>query len=314
MLEYEEPDKVYTVERRVRKEFFKTIRGLWHQLLKSKRNSAFWILGGDIEKKVSPYEPNLWSVVIADKLETKQELPIGVRGEWDHRDQLHVEDLLREVPYQGRWLEFVFKTYARIESCQYSLKRYEDDLSRSLDELDESLDYLKGLCHLEFKKHADAYAKAYVIQEMSQYIYGGMFPGGGYYPHKEEIQKWGPYLEVMHSECFVHKMKAHMCECYRDFEKQKKLHRQLIETYHDKTLDTLKGQQLRFICALSLIKLDEYGEKCLLGKLKQKKAAVTKSMLAAIKEARAWKQKQDDRHQEDYSRNHRDQELSVYRP
>lgn len=306
---YEEWDKVWGSEKNLRAEFFKTVKSLPHLLLQGNRNGAYWILGGDLSKKVSWSEPNLYSVVIRDHCEKKCEMPYT--KEFDARDQLQIESLLYEVRYVGPWLRLLYETYERIESCQYNLKRYKDEFSESLDELDTALDYLKGLCHIFFRKNQNSMTKSYVIHEMVNYIYGGQCPLGGAYPYKEEKEKWGRYTEVLHESMLYHKMRAWM-NSREDFQPIKDLHRQLIEAYHDKTLDTLKGQQLRFIAAVSLCKLDEYGGKQLRLKLKKKGVVVTKDIDKAIKSSFAWLKKCLKEDEEDRSKNSRWEELSLY--
>jgi len=145
---------------------------LWHALLEGKRDSAYWILGGDLDSGVTgPNSP--WGVLIEAQCEEAQASEEPSRDDLPFdpfRCFLSVEGLAGQG-VDGEFRRNVLGIYREVESLIYGLRRYTDTFRLGFENLDRLASNLLGACFAAMQGE-DGYAKAYVGNRLMKWIYG----------------------------------------------------------------------------------------------------------------------------------------------
>jgi len=294
---------------------FTEIRGLANGFLCGESRGLFWVFGSEASQDVTWTRPNLWSVSIRGYCEDRIEMPESGGMDVDVRYFFEIRDLLRKVEYDGEWLAYVHNLYGEIEGVLYALNRYDDEFRNGFSDLERTLNYLMFLCGSEFQTHNGYYAKAYVINQVVGFIYGGDAPRGGDYPFINKRKNWGKYVEVLEDLNLNHRMYSWMGEndgAERDFRQIMNLHKDLMQRRHENRLMTKEGQHFRFLCALALCRFNGYHAEEIREKLGKYKLEVTKEIEEAIQKCVKWQEEHEEQSKPD-KKHQLWEDLSLYK-
>lgn len=224
---------------------YKRIRELidqtWIAFLGKQSNSIHWIFGSSTSNSVNQEHSDPWSVSICNHLdrlgteayeEEKGRVTtifydedtdiMGNPRPFNAKDFLRIPCLMNNNKnYEAD--SFVFEIYQTVESIIYSLRRYNDEYRQRLNVLDELVSNLCGECFIIFKSNPD-FAKAYLINQIMDILYGPYYPYGG----EEDDYKWDVVTKLLSSEHFHHDF-PRLMNCEFDIKELVKHHINLVK-------------------------------------------------------------------------------------
>lgn len=151
---------------------------LWYAFLGGHRNTAFWILGGELADAVKKAS-GPWSTAIIGLCDEHRKDPSVYRPDrsklpFDPFDgHLDVPGLLGESE-GGAVRRAIFEMYGWTEALAYALRRYDDKLRRGFVDLDKAIADLQGECYGIFV-HDEVFGRAYVLNRTLEALYGGRY-------------------------------------------------------------------------------------------------------------------------------------------
>ena len=212
-------DDLYSFDQDAIKELLQLIDELWHSFLGKRRNSSFWLFGGDYSNPVT-HEGlgGPWSTAIHHHLEENREEPGVIRMPDMDRDRpfdpfkhsLGMDDLIPK-----KWQQKVASIYHWTEQLSYALRRYDDGMRRGLADLDKLISDMQGCCFEIFSGH-EGFAEAYMGEKLAEVVWKHTCP------YQED-----PYTQALRDLNFHHDLAAGLRKL--SLKKMIKLHRWWLE-------------------------------------------------------------------------------------
>lgn len=188
--------------------------GLWHTLLGSQTNGLHWIMGSSSSNQIHSEPRDPWAMAVSCRLSESRsednEWEDGAGDEdkpFDALKHTSIRYLVAHDRMDGKALAYVYETYQWIEQLIYYLRRYDDSFLQSGSLLSEAASRIMGACFNVFYSN-EAFAKAYVIHDMMDILYGSAYP---YRPEDQDfITKFMVDSNTHHD--FTYLMQWELCE------------------------------------------------------------------------------------------------------
>jgi len=198
---FEKDYQIDSYTRNEYKEVFDLVDQLWHGFFGHHTNALHWFMGSSSSNTIT-HEPHTpWEMAICHHLEeairNKDEvIDLGDDSDrpFDALKHTSLASLVKEG-FEGPALGYVVEVYQWVEQLIYYLRRYPDDFLEQHVEVSKITSKIMGECFRIFSNRSDI-AKAYVIREMMQILYGNV------YPYREE--EWDVVTKFMQSDCTHH--------------------------------------------------------------------------------------------------------------
>jgi len=178
---------------------------LWPAFLCDQKNGLHWVMGSSSSNTITCENEHggktPWQVAMiyhcekAYKVKEKDE-----DDPFKPRDSVFDATKMVSIPYllqqNGEWAKgYIFEIYQEMEQMIYYLRRYNDEFQKGYPELNDLISKIQGAC-FEIFANEDDYAKAYIIHEMLEKMYGPR------YPYDEE--NWDVVTKIMVQHCIHH--------------------------------------------------------------------------------------------------------------
>lgn len=158
------------------------IRKLWHDLLGNSRNSDHWFSGSSATNPVTWGTISPWAIAVSahcDGLFEEENEIIKSRKNIEQpfdafEGFLDIPSLLLQT---GEHHRFIYESFAWSEQIIYYLRRYNDDLLKTMMSMSRTISLIQGEC-FQYFKNDDVYAKAYVLSQACRIIYTEKYPYG----------------------------------------------------------------------------------------------------------------------------------------
>jgi hypothetical protein len=158
---------------------------LWHAFLSGNCNGLHWIMGSDSANPIESNPTSPWTMAITGRLsDAKEKMDregneieerLYERGPFDAVKHTNISMLLTHENYQGVSASYVFEAYQWTEQLIYYLRRYPDNFTKGFEEVSRIISNIQGECFQAFSA-TDDFAKAYVIHEIMDILYGNRYP------------------------------------------------------------------------------------------------------------------------------------------
>jgi hypothetical protein len=228
----------YLKEKRHYSSYHDKLRGfidqLWHALIGKGSNGLHWIMGSSASNEVTWDTLSSWGIAInhhcGDVLKKESDfLDYRLKDPdpkfFDAFDGfLNISGLLSQVKLS---YGYIYEIFSWTEQATYYLRRYEDELSRSLEGFSKIISDIQGECFRLFKED-NVYANAYVLSAICKKIYGDMYPHGR--------EKWDVVTTFLAENCGHHDMSRMMEFGEQDLKILAQLHVKLVEAEKGKKL------------------------------------------------------------------------------
>ena len=155
---------------------------LWHAFLGGDTQGMLWFMGPDSVQTIKGEPQSPWALALTCTLEEKVKKVRGHR-DWQYDgqdpfnalDHLCITSLLNHDDWKGVPASYLLKAYQHTETIMYYLRRYNDDFSDRYEKVSALISQIQGECFRVFSER-DCFAKAYLIHEMMEILYGGGYP------------------------------------------------------------------------------------------------------------------------------------------
>lgn len=195
------------------------INQTWPAFFGKQSNSLHWIMGSSTGSTVDQERSDPWSVSICNHLDRfgteayeeekgngktifiEEDVDLmGNPRPFDATTFLSISYLMGNKSHKIHNADsYVFEIYQTVESIIYSLRRYDDEYRKGFNVLDEIVSNLCGECFVVFKSNPD-FAKAYLIRQILDILYGPYYPYGG----EEDDCKWDVVTKLLSENHFHH--------------------------------------------------------------------------------------------------------------
>lgn len=177
------------------KYLFDSINNLWHNFLGNQRNSAHWIIGSSATGTIKWDDNTPWGRGIIYNCDEAKENDSDVFDAFDRF--LDIPGLLGHADDEYR---HVYTIYAWTEQAIYYLRRYDDDLSKRLEDLSKNISDIYGEFFSIFTG-SQTYTCAYMLNKILKMIYGT-----GYPHNKDGMDAFTLYLQEEHIHHHINRM------------------------------------------------------------------------------------------------------------
>jgi bifunctional DNA-binding transcriptional regulator/antitoxin component of YhaV-PrlF toxin-antitoxin module len=152
---------------------------LWPKFLGKVTNSLHWVMGSSTSRTIKGEAATPWEVAVSYHCEMAYS-KINDSDDWEEKEDLfnalEFENIPNLLRLEYNWSEgSAFEIYQEMEQIVYYLRRYNDEFLKSYNELDDLVSKIMGVCFGIFSKNSN-FAKAYVIHEILEIIYGPKYP------------------------------------------------------------------------------------------------------------------------------------------
>lgn len=163
------------------------VDSLWPVFLGSQSNGLHWIMGSDSSNPITHEPTTPWAMAITGHLEDVARKINREDPPWENPDYkppfnaIEFTNIQYLLSHCHRWEAYgvaqgyVFRIYQWVEQLIYYLRRYNDDFLARFKELSEVVAKIQGECYRIFSQNPN-YAKAYLIREMMDILYGQGYP------------------------------------------------------------------------------------------------------------------------------------------
>lgn len=151
------------------------INQLWHAFLGNDTQNLLWIMGSNSEQTIKGEPHSPFTLAVTCKLEEKANKERQIDVKFNILDHLCMSTLLKHSNWNGASASYLLKAYQHTETIMYYLRRYNDDFSDRYEKASSLVSRIQGECFRAFSKR-DCFAKAYLIHEMMEILYGKNYP------------------------------------------------------------------------------------------------------------------------------------------
>ena len=176
---------------------FSLIDQLWPTFLGKMSNSLHWVMGSDTGNTLKGDPDSPWALAVTNHCEKAWDELHKDEGSRAWRDPDYQKpfnatehtSISHLVSHYGENSKgFIFDIYREMEQVVYYLRRYDDDFLKKYSYLSDLVAKIMGACFTIFADH-EGYAKAYVIHQMMEIMYGPK------YPYREE--EWDIATQIL---------------------------------------------------------------------------------------------------------------------
>lgn len=228
----------YLKEKRHYSSYHDKLRGLidqlWHAFIGKGSNGLHWIFGSSASNEVTWETLSSWGIAInhhcGDVLKSKSDFLAGRLKDPDPKffdafdGFLNISGLLSQVKLS---YGYIYEIFSWTEQATYYLRRYEDELSRSLEGFSKIISDIQGECFRLFKED-NVYADAYVLSAICKIIYGKE------YPYNRE--KWDVVTIFLAENCGHHDLSRMMQFGEQNLKILAQMHVRLVKAEKEKKL------------------------------------------------------------------------------
>ena len=145
---------------------------LWHKFLGMQANNSHWLVGSDADNVIDYSSSSPWAIAV------KEHCRAAIKKDADDdsinpfnpfESTLSIEGIVYSV---DSLCGIVFSVYRETEHMIYALRRYDDELLKSLEGLSKLISDIQGICFRFFDDDED-FARAYVLHKICVILYGG---------------------------------------------------------------------------------------------------------------------------------------------